>query len=1040
MKFLKQLHFVSLLLTALLAANASMAQCDLKRYQELIKEGDSYLTREEPDYKQAMNAYSAAMTACKDKMPEVQKKIFYLFDKINQLKTKAEIAEKSAQAERAKTDSALIVAENEKRKAEAEKQVALNAMAKTDSALTIANRIVDRMFFYQDKFALAVDNKYGVSNSFGFIDRQGNTVIDFKFTAAMPFNPLTGFAQVELRGSDKFLLDTTGRTFELCVDTNHLVYKFNNEVLLRFSGEAVDFSGQKLTSVPIELFNSPQIKILILSNNLMTELPDQMDVFKDSLTFLSLRENKISNLPHAIGKLKALVKLDLASNQLVELPPDIGNLSNLEQLILDDNPHLLKLPVELGMLKNLKSLQINTTRLTMLPREIGNCKALEDLSLAFDIEDIEDPGSYIIGLKFTWREKKNPDFTELPIEIGNLTNLKKLNISTSGLRSLPNTTGDLVNLKSLILRCNMLENIPPEIGRLTNLETLDLFQNNISALPGEIAGLTNLNTLLIDYNRLTVFPTELTGLRNLKFLDMERNKLSVIPPEIAGMQKLSNLNLSGNELSSLPSALGELKNLKELNLSENMLTSLPSELGELKNLNQLNLARNSLTTIPDEVGNLDNLETLYLQNNNLTSLPKNIGKLVKLSLLPLYSNKLQSLPDEIGNFVKLESLLLQYNQLTSISPLIGQLKNLMKLNVSHNLLTSLPNEIGQLSKLKELYLDSNNLTSLPSEIGNLKKLEKLDLRYNDISETEKLKIKELLPKTKIVWSDNETTDPSTVDILTPYLDAVQNFKALREQNPGQYAAPLAQALFTLASVQRLKYTSDDVKSAESNYSEALTLYRELAKTNPDLYMPMVAATLDSISEVKLWYGNPSADSTCLEALALNRSLAKSNPGKYSASVAFSLRNLSRAQFKTNRMSAIKTTREVIEIYEGLVISDSSLKPQLAKCYANLAYYITFDKNFKEAERLVLLALKTDPSFKAVNRYLAPILLFQGKFNKAKSIYLEYKDQEFPKYRYITYKDGFLVDFERFEKAGITHPDVVKILEMLTHQNKQGQDR
>ncbi|MEI7526823.1 MAG: hypothetical protein WCJ95_20910 [Mariniphaga sp.] len=63
----------------------SRAQCDLKRFRELIQEGDSYLNNKEPDYQMAINAYSAAITVCKDEMPEIQKKFFILFERVNQL-------------------------------------------------------------------------------------------------------------------------------------------------------------------------------------------------------------------------------------------------------------------------------------------------------------------------------------------------------------------------------------------------------------------------------------------------------------------------------------------------------------------------------------------------------------------------------------------------------------------------------------------------------------------------------------------------------------------------------------------------------------------------------------------------------------------------------------------------------------------------------------------------------------------------------------------------------------------------------------------
>ena len=112
--------------------------------------------------------------------------------------------------------------------------------------------------------------------------------------------------------------------------------------------------------------------------------------------------------------------------------------------------------------------------------------------------------------------------------------------------------------------------------------------------------------------------------------------------------------------------------------------------------------------------------------NQLTNLPKEIGQLTNLTLLNLWDNQLKSLPKEIG-----------------------QLTNLTSLRLLKTQLTSLPKEIGQLTKLSKLSLFNNQLTSLPKEIGQLTKLTELDLSENKFSNSEKERIKNLLPNCKI---------------------------------------------------------------------------------------------------------------------------------------------------------------------------------------------------------------------------------------------------------------------------------------------------
>ena len=68
---------------------------------------------------------------------------------------------------------------------------------------------------------------------------------------------------------------------------------------------------------------------------------------------------------------------------------------------------------------------------------------------------------------------------EIPVELGNLTNLESLDLDGNGLSGgIPAELGDLTNLEFLNLNGNGLSGgIPAELGNLTNLETLELGDN-----------------------------------------------------------------------------------------------------------------------------------------------------------------------------------------------------------------------------------------------------------------------------------------------------------------------------------------------------------------------------------------------------------------------------------------------------------------------------------------------------------------------------------------------------------------------------------
>jgi len=86
--------------------------------------------------------------------------------------------------------------------------------------------------------------------------------------------------------------------------------------------------------------------------------------------------------------------------------------------------------------------------------------------------------------------------TEIPNSIGNLSDLRYLNLSHTKIERLPSETCKLYNLQFLLLSgCKRLTELPEDMGKLVHLRHLDVSDNALREMPAQIAKLENLQTL-----------------------------------------------------------------------------------------------------------------------------------------------------------------------------------------------------------------------------------------------------------------------------------------------------------------------------------------------------------------------------------------------------------------------------------------------------------------------------------------------------------------------------------------------------------------
>eukprot|EP01087_Luapelamoeba_hula_P009276 TRINITY_DN2387_c0_g1_i3.p1 TRINITY_DN2387_c0_g1~~TRINITY_DN2387_c0_g1_i3.p1 ORF type:complete len:884 (+),score=128.56 TRINITY_DN2387_c0_g1_i3:162-2813(+) len=293
-------------------------------------------------------------------------------------------------------------------------------------------------------------------------------------------------------------------------------------------------------------------------------------------------------------------------------------------------------------------------------------------------------------------------------------------------------------LKKLYLFQNKISEIPSEIGALTELQILDMKYNLLSTIPDALLKCTNLTELLLAGNTVSNMPRDWQGLRALTRLDLSHNKLKEFPTSLLTATTLVDLNLERNKFVELPKGIEVLTNLTKLDLKDNEIKELPPQIGSLVSLSELLLSDNQLKTLPNEVGHLVHLTNLQLPNNLVASLPSDICHLTALSKLNLKNNRLSHLPesvsvDDVKGWYSLTSLNLARNQFDHIPPELWTIEALSELNLTSNKIKEVPADISRLYNLHSLLLGDNQLVAVPEEIVYIEALEVLHLFFNQLS-------------------------------------------------------------------------------------------------------------------------------------------------------------------------------------------------------------------------------------------------------------------------------------------------------------------
>ncbi|OWY25327.1 hypothetical protein BVG80_03105 [Sphingobacteriales bacterium TSM_CSM] len=152
--------------------------------------------------------------------------------------------------------------------------------------------------------------------------------------------------------------------------------------------------------------------------------------------------------------------------------------------------------------------------------------------------------------------------------------------------------------------------------------------------------------------------------------------------------------------------------------------------------------------------------------------------------------------------------------------------------------------------------------------------------------------------------------------LAHYREALKIYRNLAQTSPQVYLPDVAMTLNNLGNIEVAMH---EYSEALAHYREALKIYRTNAQTNPQVYLSAVAETLNNLGILQ-WAMNeyPEALINYQEALQIKRTLAQTNPQAYLRDVAETLNNLGILQWAMNEYpEALINYQEALQIKRTL---------------------------------------------------------------------------------------------------------------------------
>lgn len=396
------------------------------------------------------------------------------------------------------------------------------------------------------------------------------------------------------------VIDISNNYFQTVKEVREVGNLFPNVELFIASDNDIQMSAEEN---PFE--NFANLRILGLSRNLISELPDTLLETNRNIQEIRLSTNKLTHLPTNVFKHSSrLLQLELQENSLDDsIWLELATVKNLLYLDLSYNQMTFLNQTTITMLPELVYLNLAGNRISNIPvRTFQNQQQLQKLSLAGNMIHTLD-NEALHGLLFLQRiELQNNRIYSMNQDILNsVTDLIHLNISHNFLVELP-SLNKLASLLILDASHNSIDNIPEKlfIGQ-SNIRDINLSTNHITELP---------DTVFVSCN-------------SLENLDLSNNFIKYIHPSLFMGLKIQTLYLQRNSLQDVGKMFSGLRDLHELNLSSNDITDTIQRYTFPTKLIMLDMSYNRIEHVrPLSFDGLDQIRMIDLRYNNISTLSK----------------------------------------------------------------------------------------------------------------------------------------------------------------------------------------------------------------------------------------------------------------------------------------------------------------------------------------------------------------------------------------------------------------------------------